>query len=85
MKIEYDQEVDALYIRIQEKTVFRTLELKEGINLDMDEEGRIIGLEILDAKELYHKKDIFNVATENLIWEDPAPLSPAKESGNILQ
>ena len=45
MKIEYDKEVDALYIRIQEKKVFRTKELEDGINLDMDEEGKIIGLE----------------------------------------
>ena len=31
MKIEYDQEVDALYIRIQEKVVSRTKELEEGM------------------------------------------------------
>lgn len=70
MKIEYDQEVDALYIRIQEKEVSRTKELDEGINLDMDEEGKIIGLEIIGARERYSKKDIFNISTENLILEE---------------
>ena len=69
MKIEYDREVDALYIRIQEKEVFRTKELEEGINLDMDETGKIIGLEIIGALERYNQKDIFNIATENLILE----------------
>lgn len=70
MKIEYDREVDSLYIRIQEKEVYRTKELEEGINLDMDEEGKIIGLEIIGALERYNRKDIFNIATENLIFEE---------------
>ena len=71
MKIEYDKEVDALYIRIQETEVFRTKELEEGINLDIDEEGKLIGLEIIGATERYNQKDIFNIATENLILEEP--------------
>ncbi len=69
MKIEYDNEVDALYIRIQEKKVYRTKELEEGINIDLDEKNRIIGLEIIGAKERYKQKDIFNISTENLILE----------------
>ncbi len=66
MKIEYDKEVDSLYIRIQEKEVSHTKELEEGINLDMDDEGKIIG-----ATEKYNLKDIFNISTENLILEEP--------------
>ena len=69
MKIEYDQEVDALYIRIQEKEVAHTRELEEGINLDLDKENRLIGLEIIGATERYELKDIFNISTENLIFE----------------
>lgn len=71
MKIEYDKEVDALYIRIQEKEVSRTKELEEGINLDLDDVGKIIGLEIIGATERYNLKDIFNISTENLILEEP--------------
>ena len=71
MKIEYDKEVDSLYIRIQEKEVSHTKELEEGINLYMDDEGRIIGLEIIGATEKYNLKDIFNISTENLILEEP--------------
>ena len=47
MKIEYDKKVDALYIRIQEKEVVRTQEVSDGVNLDFDGEGRLIGLEVL--------------------------------------
>ena len=41
MKIEYDKEVDALYIRIQEKDVARTEEVSDGVNLDFDGDGTV--------------------------------------------
>ena len=67
MKIEYDKEVDALYIRIQGKDVARTQEVSDGVNLDFDGEGRLIGLEVLGASRGYSSSDIFNLSTENLI------------------
>ena len=70
MKIEYDREVDALYVRLQEKFVAKTVEIDEGINLDFDDGGRLIGLEILDATERYDLSDIFNISAENLFPED---------------
>ncbi len=69
MRIEYDREVDALYIRIQEKEVAQSKEVSEDVVLDLDEEGRIIGLEVLDATRHYSLSDIFNLSTENLILE----------------
>lgn len=70
MRIEYDSEIDALYIRMQEKYVDRTVEIEEGLNLDLDKKGRLIGLEVLDATERYSLADVFNVSTENLILEE---------------
>lgn len=72
MKIEYDKEVDALYIRIKEKKVTHTKEIEEGINLDIDEDGKVIGLEIIGATERYSLEDIFNISTENLILTETA-------------
>lgn len=48
MKISYDHEVDALYIRFKETTV-TTKHLADGIAADYDGEGRLAGIEILDA------------------------------------
>lgn len=70
MKIEYDKQVDALYIRLQEKEVTRTQEVSEGVNPDFDTKGRLIGLEVLDASKRYSSPDIFNLSTENLILND---------------
>ncbi len=71
MKIEYDKDVDALYIRIQENQVARTQEISEGVNVDFDSEGKLIGLEVIDATKLYSLADIFNLSTENLILDKP--------------
>jgi uncharacterized protein YuzE len=69
MKIEYDKDVDALYIRIQEKKVAQTREIEDGLNVDLDEQGKIIGFEILDATQRYSKSEIFTLSTENLVAE----------------
>ncbi|MBZ0254300.1 MAG: DUF2283 domain-containing protein [Candidatus Methylomirabilis sp.] len=50
MRITYDREVDALYIRFEETTV-TTKHLAEGIAADYDAEGRLAGIEILDASK----------------------------------
>ena len=69
MKIEYDKEVDALYIRLQEKYVAKTLEIQDGINIDIDENGKLVGLEVLDATDRYALSDVFNISTENLVLD----------------
>jgi uncharacterized protein YuzE len=48
MKITYDREVDALYIQFKDTTV-TTQHLAEGIAADYDSDGRLAGIEILDA------------------------------------
>lgn len=48
MKITYDREADALYIRFVETTV-TTKHLAEGIAADYDADGHLAGIEILDA------------------------------------
>ena len=62
MKITYDAEVDALYIRFQETTV-TTKELGEGIAVDLDADGKLAGIEILDAKKRLAPNDPFREIT----------------------
>jgi uncharacterized protein YuzE len=56
MKISYDAEVDALSITFREITV-TTKHLAEGIAADYDSEGRLTGLEILDAQKRFGGKE----------------------------
>lgn len=62
MRITYDQEVDALYIRFQETTV-TTKQLAEGIAADYDSEGRLAGIEILDAIKRLGNPEVFRKVT----------------------
>lgn len=56
MKISYDAAVDALSITFRDTTV-TTKHLAEGIAADYDSEGRLAGLEILDAKKRFGDAD----------------------------
>lgn len=48
MNIAYDPEVDALSIMFRKAKV-TTKELGEGIAVDFDAEGNLVGIEVLDA------------------------------------
>lgn len=62
MRITYDKAIDALYIRFIETTV-TTNHVAEGIAVDYDSEGKIAGIEILDAVKKIGSKDVFKKVT----------------------
>jgi len=51
MKIEYDKEVDALYIKITNEKPDGVIEVEEGINIDVTAAGTIVGIELIEAKK----------------------------------
>ncbi|MCL0030166.1 DUF2283 domain-containing protein, partial [Thermodesulfovibrionales bacterium] len=62
MHITYDSEVDALYIRFKETTV-TTKNLSEGIAADYDADGKLAGIEILDAIKRFGDKNTLKKVT----------------------
>ncbi|MEM1574722.1 MAG: DUF2283 domain-containing protein [Nitrososphaerota archaeon] len=46
--IKYDQYADALYIKVHEGDVVDSEEISEGIIVDYDKNGDIIGIEVLE-------------------------------------
>jgi len=66
MRITYDTETDALYIRLLEgKYECRTLRLGEEIALNIGPGEKLVGIEILDAKDILGEGDIPQVMLEN--------------------
>ncbi len=61
MKIAYDREVDAMTITFRETTV-TTEEVDEGVFFDYDKEGRLAGIEILDAGKRLGGEDVVGKA-----------------------
>lgn len=47
MKIEFDQDADALYIELASGEIDKTEEIKPGLNLDYDINGNVLGVEML--------------------------------------
>jgi uncharacterized protein YuzE len=72
MRITYDTEVDALYIRFIETTV-TTQHVAEGIVVDYAADGRIAGIEILDARKRFGDSDVFR----RVVLEDITLIKPA--------
>jgi uncharacterized protein YuzE len=51
MRMNYDREADALYVHFSEAPIDGSEEVRPGVILDYDEQGRIIGIEVLDARK----------------------------------
>ncbi len=51
MKIRYDKEVDALYIDLLDLPSLESEEIAPGIILDFSEDGRVVGIEVLNASK----------------------------------
>jgi uncharacterized protein YuzE len=49
--VKYDPEANAAYIRFSPERVEESEEVAPGIVLDYDGKGRIVGMEVLDARE----------------------------------
>jgi len=64
MNIYYDKEVDAVYIKLGNKTPEGVNEISEGVNIDTTSEGNIVGIEILDASKKMDIKTIFSYKLE---------------------
>lgn len=63
MKVYYDNEVDALYLKLGNETPEGVIEISEGVNLDTTSEGKLVGIEILNASK---KIDISTILSYTL-------------------
>jgi uncharacterized protein YuzE len=51
MKLNYYPETDSLYIELSEKTSVESKEVSEGIVLDYDAKGNLVGIDIDNASK----------------------------------
>lgn len=73
MRITYDTGTDALYIYLLEgEEQCKTVRLTEEIALDFAKGEKLIGIEILDAKDVLGKGKLPKVVVENLPFQTAA-------------
>ncbi|MDP2982325.1 MAG: DUF2283 domain-containing protein [Candidatus Latescibacter sp.] len=58
MKIRYYPETDSLYIDLSEKTSVESREISEGVVLDYDAEGNLVGIDIDNAAKKVQLKEL---------------------------
>ncbi len=58
MKLNYYPETDSLYIDLSEKTSVESKEISEGVVLDYDTEGNLVGIDIDNASRKVQLKEL---------------------------
>lgn len=56
MRIEYDEDLDIMYIRLKEGKYAFSEEINENTVIDLDPDGRILAIEILDVCDVLGKE-----------------------------
>ena len=64
MRVRVDQDSDAVYVNLTDRPIKDSAEVADGIVVDYDNEGRIVGVEILDASK--RTEDPFTLTQFNL-------------------
>jgi len=58
MKLNYYPETDSLYIDLSEKTSVESKEISEGVVLDYDATGNLVGIDIDNASKKVQLKEL---------------------------
>ncbi len=67
MRVQYDDQADAVYITLGKQKPNGVIEVSEGVNLDTSAENKIVGIEILNASE---RMNINTILTYELKLDD---------------
>ena len=66
MKLKIDRQADALYLTLCDLPASRSEEICPGIIVDYDDEGKMIGIEMLYLSKLASEDDIRRVLFETV-------------------
>ncbi len=58
MRVRVDHGADAIYVNLTDRAIKDSAEVADGIVVDYDAEGRIVGVEILDASKRTDDPDV---------------------------
>ena len=64
MKVHYDNEVDAIYIKLGNQRPDGVIEISEGVNIDTTSRDKIVGIEILNASKRMNIRTILSYELE---------------------
>ena len=53
--VHYDRQSDVLYLGVQNGLEEEFVEIAPGVNVELDENGKVIGVEVLNASKILKK------------------------------
>lgn len=66
MRITYDPEADALYIELRPAEPLDSQDIEEGVTVDLDTDGHVIGIEVLHVRERLGHDALSSIVLERL-------------------
>ena len=70
MKITFDKEADAVYIEISEEEFKTNKKMDNETIIDLDKNGKIIGIELLNVSKRMSKNFLSEIRVQNLVFPD---------------
>ena len=67
MKITFDKEADAVYIEISNEKFVKNKKMDNETIIDLDKNGKIIGIELLNVSKRMTKDFLSDVRIQNLV------------------
>lgn len=64
MRAIYDREANALFVRLSDGKIVESEEMRPGLIIDFDSEGKIVGFEMLNARMQLPLDALVSVAAE---------------------
>ena len=64
MKVHFDPEADALYLRLDDSPIIESEEVSPGVVLDFNEEQQVVGVEILNVKDRVSRANLKQIQFE---------------------
>jgi len=66
MKLKVDQEADALYLTLSDVSAAKSDEIAPGIIVDYDEQGHVVGIELLYLSKRAPEADLQRILLESV-------------------
>ena len=67
MEISYDKEEDAMYIKFKEGSFSKNKKIDDSTVIDMDKDGKLLGIELLEVSKRIPKESLSQVNVKNLL------------------
>lgn len=87
MRLKYDLNIGALYVRLADRPVARTRELDDNTSVDLDEDGGLIGIEVISIEHPWAIDDILrdygipsNEVAQLRAYFQPSDIGPVLET-----